>query len=165
MAKQQIQGLVYVTMMLDSLKKKETILGALLGITQKQDRLLSEENLDVDEFNKTLEQKEDLIVRINELDDGFERLYSDVKSELEAKREDYCKEIQMMQRKIGTLSDLNVRIQALESRNSEKMKKFLAKEKDVIRSYHINNRTAATYYQNMANVHREDKSYFLNEKK
>lgn len=163
--KGQQQSQVYVTMMLDSLKKKESVLSSLVDITKKQDRLLSEENLDADEFDTTIDQKEVLITQINELDDGFERLYSDVKSELEVNRENYRKEIQMMQRQIGMISDLSVKIQTLENRNSEKMKKFLAREKDMIRSYHINNRTAATYYQNMANVHREDKSYFLNEKK
>ena len=42
---------------------------------------------------------------------------------------------------------------------------YLAKEKESIRSYHINQRTASAYYQNMANVHKNDASYFFDKTK
>ena len=110
-------------------------------------------------------EKERAIVELNELDGGFDGLFKLVKKQIESDREQYREEIQQMQQLIAVLSELDVSIRSLESQNNERFKKFLGREKDMIRNYHINNRTATTYYQNMANVHRKENSYFFNEKK
>lgn len=159
------QNRVYVTMMVDSLKKKEKVLRSLLEMTEKQSALLKEEQLDADLFSTLIDQKGKEIEELDSLNDGFDRLFHSIKEELERNREDYREEIQTMQRLIAVVSELSVSVQAVESQNNERFKKFLAREKDAIKNFYVNNRTASSYYQNMANVHREDKSYFFNEKK
>lgn len=62
------------------------------------------------------------------------------------------------------VSDLGLAIQALEAQNSERFKIYLASKRKQIHDYHVNSQTASRYYQNMANSHRPEQSYYFNEK-
>lgn len=159
------QNRVYVDMMVDALKKKEGILRFLYEKTKAQEILLKEENLDVDAFEKTVEQKGEKIDSLNELDSGFDMLFKTVKKEIMENRDEYRDAILQMQELIATISELGVSIQALENQNSTRFKVFLSKERKMIREFNVNSRTASNYYQNMANVSRPEQSYFFNEKK
>lgn len=158
------QNSVYVSMMADTLKRKETILTALYSMTQEQERMLKGDELDVEQFHQLLDEKGAKIDELNELDEGFDALFKMVEKEIVANRENYKEEIQMMQRQIREVSELGVRIQALEHQNSSRLQAYLAKQRKTIRDFHVNNKTAANYYKNMANSHRPEQSYFFNEK-
>lgn len=159
------QNHVYVDMMVDALKKKEGILRFLYEKAKTQEALLKEENLDVDAFEKTVEQKGEKIDSLNEIDSGFDMLFKTVKKEIVENRDEYRDAILQMQGLIATISELGVSIQALENQNSTRFKAFLSKERKIIREFNVNSRTASNYYQNMANVNRPEQSYFFNEKK
>lgn len=158
------QNSVYVSMMADTLRRKETILTALYSMTQEQERMLKEDELDIEQFHQLLDEKGAKIDELNELDEGFDALFKMVEKEIVANRENYKEEIQMMQRQIREVSELGVRIQALEHQNSSRLQAYLAKQRKTIRDFHVNNKTAANYYKNMANSHRPEQSYFFNEK-
>lgn len=79
-------------------------------------------------------------------------------------KKNYLTEIVTMQKLISEVSDLGLRIQALEAQNSERFKIFLASKRKQIHDYHVNSQTASRYYQNMANSHRPEQSYYFNEK-
>ena len=156
---------VYVSMMVDSLKRKETILSELLSYTKEQEEMLKQEELDADRFNETLELKGSRIDELGTIDEGFDTMFKLVEKEIKAKSSQYKEEVQTMQTLIGQVSELGMQIQALERQNSERFKKYLAKERKVIHDYRINSKTASGYYQNMANTHKAEQSYFFNEKK
>lgn len=156
---------VYVDMMVDALKKKEGILRFLYGKTKEQEILLKEDNLDVDAFEKTVEEKGEKIDSLNEIDSGFDMLFKAVKKEIVENRDEYREAILQMQDLIAGISELGVSIQALENQNSTRFKAFLSKERKMIREFNVNNRTASNYYQNMANASRPGQSFFFNEKK
>lgn len=159
------QNSVYVSMMIDSLKRKKAVLDVLYNQTKEQEKLLLEPELDIDRFNQMIEEKGLRIDELNELDEGFDALFKKVEREIRANREYYQTEIQTMQGQIGEVSDLSMKIQALEHQNSDRLQSYLAKERKKIREFHVNNRTSTSYYQNMANVHKSDQSYFINETK
>lgn len=156
---------VYVDMMVDTLKRKEDILRFLYDKTKEQETLLKKEKLDVDAFEKTVEEKGVKIDSLDEIDSGFDRLFTYVKKEITENRDSYREQILQMQELIAKVSDLGVSIQALENQNSTRFKAFLANERKMIREFNVNSRTATNYYQNMANVNRPEQSYFFNEKK
>ncbi|MCH5266038.1 MAG: flagellar export chaperone FlgN [Lachnospiraceae bacterium] len=156
---------VYVSMMVDSLKRKETILSELLSYTKEQEEMLKQEELDADRFNETLELKGSRIDELGTIDEGFDTMFKLVEKEIKANSSQYKEEVQTMQTLIGQVSELGMQIQALERQNSERFKKYLAKERKVIHDYRINSKTASGYYQNMANTHKAEQSYFFNEKK
>ena len=56
-----------------------------------------------------------------------------------------------------------MKLQALEHQNNERFKGYLSRKRQEIRQFRVNDRTAANYYQNMANAHKSDQSYYLNE--
>jgi soluble cytochrome b562 len=156
---------VYVRMMVDSLRQKKRILLALQKATKEQEQMFHQEKLDADHFQELIDEKGRQIDELTKLDEGFDNLFRRIKGEVTEHKEDYKEEIQEMQQLISDLSDLSVSIQALESQNSQHFKVYLAGQRKEIRNFHVNQRTASSYYQNMANIHRQEQSYFLNETK
>lgn len=156
---------VYVDMMVDSLERKKRILSLLLAQTREQESLLRDEEMDPDRFREIVDEKEEQIDELNKLDEGFDRLFQSVEREIQSNRALYKTQIQKMQKLIGEVSEMGIQIQALEHQNSGHFKVYLANQRKNIREFHLNNKTASSYYQNMANVHKPEDSYFFNQKK
>ena len=149
---------VYVRMMVDVLKRKEKILQRILKQTKEQEVILKQEDVDYERFQSILDEKG------KQIDEGFDALFKKVEKEITAHKENYLTEIATMQKLISAVSDLGLRIQALEAQNSERFKIYLASKRKQIHDYHVNSQTASRYYQNMANSHRPEQSYYFNEK-
>ena len=162
---EQSKNGVYVDMMRDALKRKKQILQGLLERTKHQETLLKDEEMDPEEFNATIEEKGTQIEELNKIDEGFDTLFKYVEKEITSNRMAYKEQIQEMQQLIGEVSELGIQIRALEHQNSGHFKVYLANQRKKIRDFHVNNKTASSYYQNMANVHKPDQSYFFNETK
>lgn len=159
----EYENSVYVRMMADSLKKKEDILEFLYKKTAEQETILRSDEPDLEQFQQTIDEKGSQITQLDQLDQGFDTLFRLVEKEIQENRDNYKEEIMEMQDQIRRVSDLSMKIQVLERQNSERLKGFLAKKKGEIREARMNGRTASSYYQNMANAHKSDQSYYLNE--
>lgn len=156
---------VYVNMMVDTLERKKNILETILHQTREQETLLKDEEMDIDIFQQIIDDKGKEIEELNQMDEGFDALFRHVEKEINENRENYGSQIQKMQHLIREVSELGIQIQALEHQNSGHFKIYLANQKKTVRNFYTNNRTAANYYQNMANAHKPGQSYFFNEKK
>ena len=121
--------------------------------------------MDVETFQNIIDQKGEEIEKLNQMDEGFDTLFRHVEKEITANRMTYKKQILQMQNLINEVSELGIQIQALEHQNSGHFKIYLANQKQSVKKFHTNNRTAASYYQNMANAHKPGNSYFFNETK
>ncbi len=159
----EYENSVYVQMMADSLKKKEHILEFLYKKTAEQETILRSEDPDLEQFQQTIDEKGSQITQLGQLDDGFDTLFRLVEKEIQQNRSNYKEEIMEMQDRIRRVSELGMKIQVLERQNGERLKGFLAKKKSEIRGTRMGGRTASSYYQNMANAHKSDQSYYLNE--
>lgn len=156
---------VYVDMMEDTLRRKEEILTIIFDKTKEQEALLKEEKLNEERFQELLQEKGERIEQLNQMDEGFDRLFRQVEKEINANREAYREQILRMQKLITLVSDLGMRIQALEHQNSERFKIYLSAQRKTIRDFHMNNRTASTYYKNMSSAQGAGQSYFFNQQK
>ncbi len=156
---------VYVDMMVATLQRKKRILQFLLEKTKEQEVLLKDDDLDADRFEAILEEKGEKIDELNQMDEGFDSLFKFVEKEITANRMAYKDQIQQMQVLIGEVSELGIQIQALEHQNSGHFKIYLANQRKTIREFHVNNKTASSYYQNMANTHKAEQSYFFDRTK
>lgn len=163
--KQEYENSVYVRMMADSLKKKENILEFLYKKTVEQETVLKSEEPDLTQFQQTIDEKGREIAQLDQLDQGFDTLFRLVEKEIQANRANYREEILEMQDRIRRVSDLSMKIQVLERQNSERLQGYLARKRGEIRGARVSGRTASSYYQNMANAHKSDQSYYLNEVK
>lgn len=161
----QSSNSVYVNMMVDTLKHKKKILAFLYEKTREQEMLLKDDELDTERFDTIIEEKGQKIEELNQIDEGFDSLFKFVEKEITANRMAYKNEIQIMQKLIGEVSELGIQIQALEHQNSGHFKVYLANQRKTIRDFHVNNKTASSYYQNMANTHKPEQSYFFDKTK
>ena len=78
---------VYVSMMADSLKKKEEILEFLYDRTAEQEEILKSDDPDLDRFQQTIDEKGERIAQLDQLDQGYDTLFRLVEEELQEKRE------------------------------------------------------------------------------
>lgn len=154
----------YVQVLVNTLQKQSGILKEILELTKEQREIAENACFDETMLEKTLNKKEILIVKLNELDDGFVSVYGRVRKEVKEHKELYKEELQQLQNLIKECTDLGVEIKVLEERNREKIAQcFAGKHKE-----YGAQRTAATvasrYHQTMHNTQMVD-SYFFNKKK
>lgn len=156
---------VYIDMMVDTLQRKKNILMFLLEKTRQQETLLKDDEMNPDDFQALIDEKGTKIELLNQMDEGFDALFRSVEQEITSNREEYKEEILEMQKLIREVSELGIQVQALEHQNSGHFKVYLANQRKKIRDFHVNHRTASSYYKNMANAHKQEQSYFFNETK
>ncbi|WP_033168602.1 flagellar export chaperone FlgN [Clostridium sp. KNHs205] len=159
------QNTIYLNVLIDTLRKKEELLNTLIELTKEQDSILAESKFSLDRFDSIMQDKDKVINQLNQVENGFEVIYQRVEKELPANKEQIKREILEIQKLIRNITDKSMTIQALESKNKEKLIMQLAGRRQEIRSFKATNLAADRYHQNMANQHQEGQSYFLDKKK
>ena len=165
MTEMMTENEAYVLLLEDTLKKKKEILLFLLEQTKRQQKALVGAKMDADVFESVLKEKKVKIDELAELDEGFDSIFSRVGDEMRENKEKYKQNILNMQALIKEITDLSMQIQTLEHKNSERFKLHLSMEKSQIRDVKMSSKMATSYYQNMANQHQAQDSYFFNQKK
>ena len=158
------KGMTYVRMLMDVLAKKEVHLTKLLELTTEQEALLKEEEFKEAEFAILIEKKSGHLRKIEEVDNGFQSIYNRVSEEMKERKEDYKEQILTMQELITKVTDLGVKLSALENKNKAAMEARLQGKKQSIRQFKVSKQTANTYYKNMIGM-QTGASYFMDQKK
>lgn len=156
---------VYVSVLQDSLRNKWEVLKEILELTQEQEKVLCAQKVHLEEFDRLVQEKGTLLERLDELDRGFEEIFGKVGTALKEQSGQYKPQILELQNYIRTITECSVKIQALEKKNKERFTAVIAQERREIRDFKVSNKTATSYYQNMANQHHEWQSYFVDKKK
>lgn len=157
-------GMTYIRMLLDVLSKKEVHLTKLLELTTEQEALLKEEELKEAEFAILVEKKSGNLRKIEEIDSGFQSIYNRVAEEMQENKEAYKEQILELQGLITRVTDLAVRLSALETKNKAALEMKLQGKKQNIRQFKVSKQTASTYYKNMVGM-QTGASYFMDQKK
>lgn len=139
----------YINIMLQSLQKKLKVLDSIIQINKRQKGELENPSLDPDDFDKTVEEKSELIEQLELLDNGFEKLYEKVREELQTNKEEYKDEILQMQNDIRLLTEKSMEIQAQEARNKQLMEQKFANVKKQVREIRSSQKVVNQYYKNM----------------
>lgn len=120
----------YIQMLLDTLQKQQQTLEEVLQITKKQSDIAIAPEFDELQLEETLNRKEILIAKLNQLDDGFSSVYGRIRNVMIAEKEAYANEIKSMQEIVKCCTDLGIEIRVLEERNREKLSQcFMGKQK------------------------------------
>ena len=98
----------YISIMLQSLKKKAAVLDEIIRLDDLQKDKLTDSECPVEDFDQTVEDKGKLIEQLEQLDSGFEKLYAQVSQELQDNKEQYADEIRQMQILIRSITDKSV---------------------------------------------------------
>ena len=149
----------YIDIMLQSLKKKEQVLKAIVDENLKQREILEDVNGEADAFDATVEAKAKLIEQLEQLDSGFEKLFARMKEELEGNQDKYAEQIRQMKEYIKKITDKSIEIQAQEARNKDLMTSKFATIKKQVKTMRKRSAAASEYYKPMAKLNYVDPQF------
>lgn len=159
-----MDNITYINILIQTLSKKDQLLDRLIEITHMQKDYLSVEDLNMEQFDQTLPEKELIIENLNQLDEGFEKVYDHVKNEIGNNLLQFKQEILLLKELVKQVTEKSVNLQALEMKNKNKLEDYLSKKKKEIKEYKMNSQTASNYYKNVVNQ-QVGQSFFLDKKK
>ena len=139
----------YIEIMLRSLRKKEQVLDEIVRLDDIQKETLTDPERTFEEFDDTVEKKSACIEQLNQLDSGFEKLYDQVRQELDENSSAHAEEICQMQQCIRSVTDKSVKIQAQEARNKQLMKEKFSTVQKQATDVRKNSRAITGYYNSM----------------
>lgn len=154
----------YVQVLIDTITKKEETLRRILEITEEQERISKEENYDTDRMEKTLNDKEIQISRLNYLDEGFQTVYDRVSVDIKSNIDVYKEDVKVLQEKIRVCTELGNTIRVLEDRNRTRFAQLFSKTKKEYSLSKNKANVAQNYFKTMNNSKIMD-AYFVDKKK
>lgn len=154
----------YIDILLQSLKKKEKVLTEIIRLDNIQKEQLEAELGEVEDFDRTVEDKARCIEQLEQLDSGFQKVYDRVAEELKTNGEAYRDEIGQMKALVQRVTDLSVEIQVQEARNKDLMTQKFSSVKQKAKSLRTSGKVADQYYKNMLKLNNVD-AQFMDDKK
>ena len=139
----------YLKMLSESLDKKIQILNQIMQIGQEELELLKQEPFNMNSFDKSVDEKLKLMGQIDKLDEGFENVYDRIRKQMLAHKDEYAPQIKHLQEQISRITEMNVSIQALESRLKLAMDQYAKRENTTMNQKRNSGKAAQSYYNNM----------------
>ena len=146
----------YLQSMIDGLDEKAKLLDELTLLTQKQQSVVDSEEPNWDEFDKTVDDKAELIDRLMKLDDGFEAIFDRIKNEVKADKDKYKDYIKKLQAGITVVTEKSTGLMALEERTRQKVTVKLTDQRQKIKQSRVSSKAVTNYYQNMNKINYVD---------
>lgn len=154
----------YLRVLSDTLSQKREVLAQILELTKRQGELAARENLDEEGFSNSVNEKEILIARLNQLDEGFLSVYNRIRQDVIEQGGLYDPEIRRMQEQIKACVDIGNEIEVLEERNQTKLAVHFTAKKQEYKVKASANSAAKSYHQTMSGVQYRD-PFFMDQKK
>ena len=149
----------YLKMLGESLDKKIEILDRITQIDQNELELLKKEHFDMDGFDKSVDEKLKLMGQIDKLDEGFETVYDRIREKLLTNKDAYAPQIKRLQEQISRITEMNVSIQALESRIKLAVDNYAKRESTTLNQRRNSGKAAQSYYNNMRKLNVVDAQF------
>lgn len=146
----------YLSMLKDSLLKKEKILIDLLSKSDEQGELVKKDDVDWERFGELVDEKGRLIEELSKLDDGFGLLYERIKEELKNNKDKYASEIRELQVLIKSVTEKSTDLQAKEARNKSAIETAFSKTRNEIKQSKMSQKAAMSYYNKMNKINTID---------
>ena len=141
----------YLDILEESLCKKLTVLDEIVEYNIAQERLLKQDKVSLDDLDENMNQKDILVQKVTELDEGFESLFDRVREQLQADKELYSEQIRRLQVLIAQVTEKSVSVQAQEARNKKLIEDYFTAEKNQLRQGKKASKAAYGYYKSMSN--------------
>ena len=143
----------------ESLDMKLDVLGKIQEYTDKQKIVFETDSPDIDEYDRLVDEKDELVDKLISLDEGFEKLYQEVSDELKDNRGRYESQIKSLQDKISRITELSASIQAQEARNKKLIEEYFIRERQGIKKSRVTSKAAYDYYKNMFGMNLQPSGY------
>ncbi|MCR5824447.1 MAG: flagellar export chaperone FlgN [Lachnospiraceae bacterium] len=139
----------YLRVMQDVLVRKKKVLTAIYEATKEQENALRTEDIDEAVFNDAMDRKTGLIGQLNEMDEGFQKLFEKISPEIKEKAAEHGDVIHRLQVLIQELTDLSVTVTALEKKNKDTLERRADEIRKGKKSFKVSRQTADKYYKSM----------------
>ena len=153
----------YVQILVSTLEKQNEVLQQIMKITERQAEIAGREPFDEQMLNDTLDQKEMLIARLNQLDDGFATVFGRVRTEINENRDYYAEQLRRIQELIRKSTDIGNALRVLEQRNYDRLVGCFAGKKREYEGRQTAANVASRYHRTMYHLTDGGSRYF-NEK-
>lgn len=141
----------YLGILEESLHKKLNILDKIAEYNSSQEQLLKRGEVSLNELDANMDQKDLLIQKLVELDEGFESLYGRIKEQLSQNKDAHKEQIRRLQELISQTMEKSISIQAQEARNKKLVENYFVGEKKQLRQGRKASKAAYGYYKSMSN--------------
>lgn len=152
----------YLQILEQSLKKKLAVLNQIRLKNEEQRVLLLDENLSPDEFDCNIEEKGELVEKLELLDEGFEETYGRIREMLG--QEQYRDDIRRLQGLIRQITAAGNSIQAEEKRNYKLAQQKFSSVKKQVREIKSSHKVVNEYYRTMTKSNYVDARFLDNKK-
>ena len=146
----------YLQIMIESLEKKIVVLDQIMELNVRQAELSSHQPMDMEAYDKTMDEKGTLIDEINKLDDGFTSTYKLVKDIVQQEPEKYRDKVLQMQELIRVAVEKGVTIEAQEKRNRSALETVFRMKRTEIKQVKVSGNAALKYYKAMSRINDVD---------
>lgn len=153
-----------VDVLLQSLIKKNGVLDRLMDLGQRQEELLRQEELNMDELNTLLEEQAGLVAELDRLDQGFELVYGRCREAIIGHKEEFREEIRQMQECIQQITAKISSINACNMRNKVAAESHFRREKQAISESVSKSKAARNYYNSMNKLNYVSPQFYDNKK-
>ncbi len=140
----------YLKVLEESLEQKLQIMAKIQEYSLRQQEIFQDRDVNLEEYDKYVDQKGALIDELMALDNGFETLYRNVERELQNNRQKYAEQIKRLQELVARVTEESVTIQAQEARNKKQVEDYFRKERAGIAQNRKNSKAAFDYYRSMS---------------
>ena len=142
----------YLRSLISGMEEKKECLEALIEKTGLQADIVQPDSVDWDAFDRLVDEKDELIDRLDALDDGFQQVFDRIKPELEGKKGIYRDHIKKLQALISEVTDLSTSLISEEQKNKGLISEKFAAEKKRISTSKTTSKAAASYYTSMNQI-------------
>lgn len=139
----------YLQSLIEGLNQKIDILDKLTEFTEEQQRIVGESTIDWDSFDKTIDNKDDLIQKLSQIDEGFQAVYDRIKDEVSSNKDKYKDYILILKQKVQLVTEKSMSLMALEQRTKAKVTSGFGIQRQQIRVGKESSKVASSYYNNM----------------
>lgn len=146
----------YLQIMIESLEKKSQVLDKIIELNKVQAEISSHQPMDMKAYDKSMDDKGELIDEINRLDDGFTSTYELVKDAVQAELDKYRKQVLVLQELIRAAVDKGMTIETQEKRNKAALETVFRMKRQEIKQMKVSNTAAVKYYKAMSKINTVD---------
>ncbi len=139
----------YLNSLIEGLKAKENMLDELTALTERQQTIVSEEKIDWDAFDAIVDEKSDIIEKLNQNDEGFTAVFDRIKDNLKSQMGKYSSYIEQIKSGIANVTNKSTSLMALEQRTKTRVENAFKRQKKEYNNSKTSSRVATNYYNAM----------------
>ena len=139
----------YLNSLIEGLKAKDNMLDELTALTEKQQTIVSEDKIDWDAFDAIVDEKSDIIEKLNQNDEGFTAVFDRIKDDLKSQMGKYSLYIEQIKSGIANVTNKSTSLMALEQRTKARVENAFKRQKKEYNNSKTSSRVATNYYNAM----------------